>query len=179
MAPSFDPNACMRGLMTARSANEGSRNSGSIPRWRARGVSGLAPAALRAVPLFAGLGNRELEIVARSGLEVPFAAGETVIHRWQGTRNFYVILAGTVGIEVGGERVTEIGAGQYFGELAALDWGAGFGLVRTATVVACEPTRLLMLSPAVLDELLRAAPELERDLRATVRERLQQINGPA
>lgn len=142
-------------------------------------VSGLAPAALRAVPLFAGLGNRELDIVARSGLEVPFAAGETVIHRWQGTRNFYVILAGTVGIEVGGERVTEIGAGQYFGEVAALDWGAGFGLVRTATVVACEPTRLLMLSPAVLDELLRAAPELERELRATVRERLQQINDTA
>ena len=38
-----------------------------------------------------------------------------------------------------------LGPGDFFGELAAIDWGAGFGRTRTATVVATQATRLLVL----------------------------------
>ncbi|HWF52222.1 MAG TPA: aminotransferase class V-fold PLP-dependent enzyme [Solirubrobacteraceae bacterium] len=131
-------------------------------------------ATLRAIPLFASLDARELEVVQRSARELEIEAGEVVIHRWEGTRNFYVILAGGVAIELDEHRV-ELGPGQFFGELAALDWGAGFGYVRTATVVARTDVRLLVLAPAILDELVRSAPEVDRQIRAAVRERLPSV----
>jgi hypothetical protein len=130
---------------------------------------------LRAVPLFETLSRRELDVVSQSAQEMAFAAGETVIHRWQGTRNFYVILTGSVEVEIDGERVASLGPGQFFGELAALDWGAGFGYVRTATVVARQDVRLLVLAPAVLDELMRAVPAVERQIRGALRDRLQRL----
>jgi aromatic-L-amino-acid/L-tryptophan decarboxylase len=131
-------------------------------------------ATLRELPLFASLGDRELEVLHRSARELEVGAGEAVIQRWEGTRNFYVILAGRVGIELEDQQ-SELGPGQFFGELAALDWGAGFGYVRTATVVARTDVRLLVLAPAILDELVRAAPEVERQIRAAVRERLPSV----
>jgi glutamate/tyrosine decarboxylase-like PLP-dependent enzyme len=137
-------------------------------------VSHLDAATLQAVPLFESLGERELELVNRSARGLEIEAGEVVIHRWEGTRNFYVILAGSVEIELENERV-ELGPGQFFGELAALDWGAGFGYVRTATVVARTDVRLLVFAPAILDELIRAAPAIERQIRAAVRERLRSV----
>ena len=127
----------------------------------------------RDIRLFQSLGDRELDILVRSGQELKLKAGETVIEQWAGTRSFYVILAGSVEIEIGGERVRELGPGQFFGELAALDWGAGFGYVRTANVNARSAARLLVLTPAVLGELVSAAPDVERQIRAAVRERLR------
>ncbi len=134
----------------------------------------LDESTLRAVPLFETLSERELDLVSQSAQDMEFSAGETVIHRWQGTRNFYVILTGTVEIEIDGQRVADLGSGQFFGELAALDWGAGFGYVRTATVLARTPVRLLVLPPAVLDELVRTVPSVERQIRGALRERLRQ-----
>ena len=39
---------------------------------------------------------------------------------------------------VDGERIARLGPGEFFGEIAALDWGAGFGYPRIAQVVAAE-----------------------------------------
>ncbi len=99
----------------------------------------------------------------------------TVIHRWHGTRHFYAIVAGTVEIRGLDGPVPELGPGEFFGELAALDWGAGFGYARTADVVARSAARLLVLNPASLSELLRLAPSLDATLRATARARVTRL----
>ena len=39
-----------------------------------------------------------------------------------------MIVEGTVDVLVDGERVATLGPGEFFGELAALDWGAGLRL---------------------------------------------------
>jgi len=148
---------------------------------RAELLSGWGPttviddAIVRLFPLFAELDDHDLQLVVRSASEVRVDAGETVVQRWHGTRHFYAILEGSVAIQREGERTVQLDAGEFFGELAALDWGAGFGYVRTATVVASSPTRLLVLPPAALAELIRTAPEVERQIRAAARERLQRV----
>ena len=48
------------------------------------------------------------------------------------------MLDGNVEVVVDRASVRALGPGEFFGELAALDWGAGFGRTRTATVVAAE-----------------------------------------
>ncbi len=128
---------------------------------------------VRGLPLFAELERDGLEIVVGSAREVLADTGETVIHRWQGTRHFYAIVSGAVQIRADGRVLGELGPGDFFGELAALDWGAGFGYARTATVIASAPLRLLVLAPAALVELVRRAPAVETQLRATARRRLQ------
>ena len=57
----------------------------------------------------------------RSAREARVGAGETVISRWHGTRHFYAILHGTVEIRRDTARLRELGPGEFFGELAALD----------------------------------------------------------
>jgi aromatic-L-amino-acid/L-tryptophan decarboxylase len=130
---------------------------------------------VRQVPLFERLEARALELVMRSASEIRVEEGDTVVQRWHGTRRFYAILEGAVEIRREDETLAALGAGEFFGELAALDWGAGFGYVRTATVVATSAARLLVLPAAALTELVRTAPEVERQIRTAARERLQGV----
>ena len=127
------------------------------------------------LPLFADLEPDALELVLGSAHELRVAAGETVIHRWQGTRHFYAILEGDLEIRTDTGVARTAGPGEFFGELAALDWGAGFGYARTATVVAASPARLLVLAPSAFGELIRMAPAVEQVTRAAARQRLRDV----
>jgi glutamate/tyrosine decarboxylase-like PLP-dependent enzyme len=133
------------------------------------------PQTVRALPLFADLDDEALDIVVRSARELLASPGETLISRWDGTRHFYVVVEGTAEVRGLEGPLRELGRGDFFGELAALDWGAGFGYARSAEVLATSAARLLVLAPATLAELIRRAPEVDATLRATARSRLRQI----
>lgn len=68
--------------------------------------------------------------------------------------------------------VRELGSGDFFGEIAALDWGAGHGYVRLATVEAVTDLRLLTLSSPHLNTLLHTNPEVRARVDAAVRDRI-------
>ena len=76
-------------------------------------------------------------------------------------------------MRIGGDHVRDLGPGDFFGELAALDWGAGYGYARSATVTASEPLRLLVLPPRALGDLMRTTPTVARRVQAAARERLR------
>ena len=127
---------------------------------------------LSAVPLFAGLTGEQLASVdARAGT-TQFAAGTTIVERWEASRDFYVIEEGVVSVHLDGELVRRLGPGEFFGELAALDWGAGYGYPRLATIVAESDVRLLVFPEGHLAELVRTLPEVESRIREAVQERL-------
>ncbi|HZC73703.1 MAG TPA: aminotransferase class V-fold PLP-dependent enzyme [Jatrophihabitans sp.] len=129
-------------------------------------------AELTALPLFASLGTHDLERIAGWAREQRVAVGDQVMRRWESTRDFYVVVEGQVTALRTGRPVAEFGPGEFFGELGALDWGAGYGYARTATIIAIEPARLLVLSPAHLGRLLAEAPAVDEIVRRAVRERL-------
>ncbi len=130
---------------------------------------------LAGVSLFADLPPEHVGRAARWSREVRVAAGETVVERWDAARDFYVIVDGEAEVYIDDEYVRHLGRGDFFGEVAALDWGSGFGYVRTATVVAVSDLRLLVLGPGRLGELIRACPALGEKLQATARERMRRI----
>ena len=130
---------------------------------------------VRRLPLFSGLDAEALEVVVKSAREQLAELGDAVVTRWQGTRHFYVIVSGEAEVRDDRDVLAQLGPGEYFGELAALDWGAGFGYARTANVVATSPLHLLVLPASALDELLRHAPDLDRRLRAAAREHLARM----
>jgi glutamate/tyrosine decarboxylase-like PLP-dependent enzyme len=122
-------------------------------------------------PLFAALAPEDAERVVALGSERQAQPGETLIQQGSTERDFFVILDGTADVYVSDEHVRSLGPGEFFGELAALDWGAGYGYSRLATVVAGSPLRLLVFPEGRLAELMRF-PEVERWIRTAVHERL-------
>ena len=92
------------------------------------------------------------------------------MEQWQVSRDLYVVLRGGAEVFVDGRSVRTLGPGEFFGEVAAIDWGAGFGRARSATVVTIEATRLLVLDWTLVNRLMKVEPvfadRLERASRA-------------
>jgi glutamate/tyrosine decarboxylase-like PLP-dependent enzyme len=128
---------------------------------------------LRALPLFAALDDAALELVRYGSHEREAAGGVPIVEQWEVSRDLYVVLDGRVEVSVDGASVRTLGRGEFFGEVAALDWGAGFGRMRTADVRAVEPTRLLVLGWELVHRLTAAAPAFRTTLEAASQERLR------
>ncbi|MCS7060558.1 MAG: cyclic nucleotide-binding domain-containing protein [Anaerolineae bacterium] len=101
---------------------------------------------LERVPLFQTLGRRQLELLAKRAVERDFPAGAIIVTQGRGGEGLFIVIQGkaeAVRERQDGERVTvnQFGPTDFFGELALLDDGP-----RTASVIAVEPTRCLVLS---------------------------------
>ena len=130
---------------------------------------------LRSQPLLADIAEDRLHWVASVGRRRLFAAGETVVRQWEIDRDFYLLLEGDADVYSQGRHLTTMQAGDFFGELAAMDWGATFGYPRLATVEASTDLVLLVLSDAELAELMRSAPAVDRQIRAAAAERASRL----
>jgi CRP-like cAMP-binding protein len=104
--------------------------------------------------------------------ERSFVAGDVITERWGTSQELYVLMEGTVDVVVDGRRRDQMAPGDFFGELAALDWGAGFSYPRLATVIASSDVRLLVLPGAALNRLYRESPEVSRQIDEAIRRRL-------
>jgi CRP-like cAMP-binding protein len=101
---------------------------------------------LQNVPLFHGLNNRQLERLAKRMVERQYSPGQPIVTQGHGGEGFFVIVSGRAEAlreRADGEKVAvnTFGPTDFFGELALLDDG-----LRTASVIASEPTRCLALT---------------------------------
>ena len=126
-----------------------------------------------ALPVFTRLGTEVMDAVVAHAEARPVPAGTTIVEQWDTSRDLFVVVEGAADVLVGGEHVATLRAGEHFGEIAALDWGAGFARSRAATVVARDDVRLLVLDPDKLAALVARFPEIETELRIAANERLR------
>lgn len=101
------------------------------------------------------------------------ARGETIFVAGQAGRQLYAVSSGQVKAVAtaadGREMVLRlIDPGEVFGELALLDGGD-----RTATMIATQPTELLVIDRRDFVDLLRRRPEIAIELLAVVAGRLR------
>jgi hypothetical protein len=161
--------AAFPGVADAASRNTGPAVHGSKTADVGAGWPGPVAAdldQLRFQPLLVDLEEDRLHWVATVGRRRVVAAGETVVRQWEIDRDFYLLLEGEADVYSQGRHLTTMHAGDFFGELAALDWGATFGYPRLATVEASTDLVLLVLSDAELAELMGSAPAVDRRIRA-------------
>jgi CRP-like cAMP-binding protein len=96
--------------------------------------------ALRSVPLFGGLSDRELRSVARHVREQRFSAGEQIIVDGTSGGPFFIVTEGEARVLVNGRRRRTVRAGEFFGEMSLLDLQP-----RAATVEAQSKLTVLMM----------------------------------
>src|SRR5215213_4992967 len=95
-------------------------------------------ALLRHIPLFAGLDDNTLTLIATFAKEFSVPAGEVIIKEGDFAGEFMVIEEGKADVLRGGEKIGTLGPGNFFGEIALLEKTR-----RTASVVARTPMRLM------------------------------------
>lgn len=124
------------------------------------------------VPLFTDLGRRELHRLAATSVERDYPAGTTILHQGQPGAGLFIIVSGKARVgreEEGGMRhLAELGSGDVFGEMSLLD-----DLPRSATVVAVEPVRVLLLPVYDFRSALREDGDMCIRLLAVLSRRLR------
>ena len=136
----------------------------------AKGSASARLERLRSVPLFAGLSRRALQDVAGAAKEIEAPAGQVLVQPRTKGSGMFVIEDGTVVVEKRGWK-TELGPGEFFGELALLNSRGE----RTARVRAKTDVRCLALSRRDFVRLLEQDAKLAITMLETVAGRLEQI----
>jgi len=134
--------------------------------------SRLSTEDLRRLPAFASVEDEAAARFLATGRRERFGPGQPITTRWDLARTFYVVLSGRLSVRVDDREVNVLGSGDYFGEIAAIDWGRDFSYGRTATVVPVDDVELLAFPAAALRELMADSPEVDRAIRRVAQARL-------
>jgi len=125
---------------------------------------------MKGTPIFSKLNESSLKSVLKSAVQKKSPAGTKIVEEGKGGVGFYLILEGKAEVVRKGEKLAELGAGNFFGELGVID-----GAPRTADVVAMTDTSCLVITQWAMKSLIENHPgiaqgmleELVRRLRAT------------
>lgn len=110
---------------------------------------------LASIPLLAGLRDRTRRRLAEIGKRRTYAAEEPIVKEGSTGTALYVVLSGRARVERGGETLGQMGAGDFFGELALIEEHP-----RSASVIAVEPTDCLLFPAWEFTALLEEHPEV-------------------
>ena len=118
------------------------------------------------IPLFQTLTASEIADVMTRLRAQKVGAGTVIVRRGEPAHAMYLIADGDVEIKLRHKHL-RLGAGQFFGEIAALRRTR-----RSATVAAVTPTRLLVLDALGLHALMDRQPSLAARIEEAAREKL-------
>ena len=113
------------------------------------------------VPLFANLSSADRNAISSVMIQRSFSTGDTIVHEDDDEhQTFFIIVSGSVHVAVNSSEgkqsiLATLRSGEFFGEMAVLD-----GEPRSASVLAAEPCRLLMLYRKAFIDILQRFPKI-------------------
>lgn len=126
---------------------------------------------LRGVPLFHGLGERDLLRISELADVVDLPADRRIMSQGERGAEMFVLVSGTARVERDGSVIADLGPGEVLGEIALLDGGP-----RTATVTLSEPSRLLVLARREFQSMLDEFGDVRLHVYETVARRLRALD---
>jgi drug/metabolite transporter (DMT)-like permease len=123
--------------------------------------------------LFSWLPRRERWRLARATATIEVPAGTRLVRQGAPADAFYLIESGTAAVRRDTRHLADLGAGDFFGELALLRDGE-----RTASVVAATDMRVRVVSRQEFGRSMRRLPTLARSVRDVALARLVPSQAP-
>lgn len=127
----------------------------------------MDPKRLKDVSLFQGLSRKDLQHLGRWTDEVDIPEGKRLAEQGTFAYEFFVIEDGSADVIQDGERITTLGAGDFFGEIGLLE-----SEHRTATVVATSPMRLIVMTGRDFSAMRSEMPHVAEEIQKKIEERL-------
>jgi CRP/FNR family transcriptional regulator, cyclic AMP receptor protein len=122
--------------------------------------------ALASVPFFSALSPAARGAVASYAEQIDVPAGTQLTGEGKSGYLFFVIQSGAAKVLQDERQVRELGAGDFFGEIALLETAE-----RTASVIATTPMQLVVLSEPAFKRLVETEAAAARECEAAMRER--------
>jgi CRP-like cAMP-binding protein len=122
---------------------------------------------LEGVGVFSGLSKKELGKLAQWADEVSVSAGQALATEGEFAHEFFVIEEGSADVTKDGERIAELGPGEFFGEIGLLETER-----RTASVVATTPMELIVMFQREFKQMEQEMPAVADRIRTAIRARL-------
>ena len=125
---------------------------------------------LASIELFSSLSKRERTEIANRADEIDVPEGTHLVREGEFAYEFFVIEDGSAEVLRDGQHVADLGPGDFLGEI-----GIVTGAPRNASVVAREPTRVMVLSEQDFRGVARSFPTVAEQIREAVRERSEPL----
>ncbi len=132
----------------------------------------MDPARLKSIRLFEQLADEQLRSIAPFADETSVPEGEQLVREGDFSYELIGIEEGTAEVRRGEDPVAELGPGDFFGEIGVMERG-----LRTATVVATSPMRLITLTRWELRRMDKEMPEAMEQIRRAADERRPEGTG--
>jgi CRP-like cAMP-binding protein len=131
---------------------------------RPASLDGVDEDRLLQLPLFATLGKRDRKRVAPLLEVLEVQTGHELAREGAIGHELFCIEDGTATVSQGGERLRDLGPGDFFGEIALHDDQRR----RTSTVVASSPMRLAVIQGHDIRFIERELPDIAEQIRAAI-----------
>lgn len=128
---------------------------------------------LQKIPLFADLSKKELRFLARLTSETSVREGSTLVKQGETGQEAMIVEDGTADVIRDGEKVDDLGPGDFFGEMSLINQ-----MPRNADVVATSDMDLLVMDAREFSSVLSEYPEVAVKILKTVVERLVASQSP-
>ena len=124
---------------------------------------------LTGIPLFAGLDDDELDLVAQAATELRFPAGRVLMREGDVAHEMFIVTDGTLEVTRGGQHVADIGAGGFAGEIALLTHQH-----RTSTVACSTDCTVLHIDGRVFSTVIEETPGIAAKMMPIIAARLSE-----
>jgi CRP-like cAMP-binding protein len=124
------------------------------------------PSRLKSIPLFAELSDQDRAQVARWADELDVPQGKHLVDQGRFAHEFFVIEEGTAEVRQGDEKLTELGPGDFFGEIALIESDR-----RTASVIATSPMQTIVMFGRDFRQMEAQMPSVAARIRQAIEER--------
>ena len=128
---------------------------------------------LASVPMFRSCTPEQLDLLAELGTAVA-AHDADIVREGDAGNEFFLITSGTARVSRAGTAVTDLGQGDYFGELSLFDPAP-----RNATVTAVGEVALVSLSRDAFRQALNEMPPIRDALLHGMAHRLHELDARA
>jgi CRP-like cAMP-binding protein len=125
---------------------------------------------LQSIPLFESLPRDQRSVVAQHADEIDVDEGTDLVRQGEFAYEFFVIEEGGAEVVRDGQRVAELGPGDFLGEMGIVSKAT-----RNATVTTTTKSKVIVMTEQDFRSMSRSNPDIAGRIQAAVEERCQSL----